>query len=240
MRIAGIVARGLSTPTDIEPQPVKAVLFDFSGTLFHTIDDAEWIRAVAQEHGADLDDETVARLVAELEAAWALREVARAQHARDLSTEVHRAAGLAWIRAVEGLAPLAEPMYDYLTSPRCWVPYDDTRPVLEELHRRGLPVAVVSDIAWDIRETFEYHRLRELVDVFALSYEHGATKPDPRLFGYACEELGVDPRQVLVVGDTPGSDGGGAALGMRAYILPATGATARRRGLDAVLRLVED
>lgn len=240
MRIAGIIARGLSAPTDIEPQPVKAVIFDFSGTLFHAIDDAEWIRAVAREQGEDLDDGAVARLVAELEAAWALPEVARAQQGRDLSAEAHRAAGLTWIRAVEELARLAEPLYDHLISPRCWVPYEDTRPVLEELRRRGLPIGVVSDIAWDIREIFAHHGLAGVVDAFALSYEHGATKPDPRLLGHACDELGVDPRQVLMVGDTPGSDGGGVAVGMRAYILPATGATARRRGLDAVLRLVED
>lgn len=239
MRIAGIIARGHGMTTDVEPQPVKAVLFDFSNTLFHVIDDADWVREVARAEGVRLDDDRVAALVAGLEAAWSLPEVMRAQQGRDLSAEAHRAAGVAWIGAVEGLAAMAEEMYDYMRSPRCWVPYDDTRPVLAELRARGLPVAVVSDIAWDIRETFAYHGLDRLVDVFALSHELAATKPDPAMFGYACDTLGVDPRHALMVGDTPASDGGAAALGMRAYILPATGSMARRRGLDAVLRLVE-
>lgn len=243
MRIAGIVAHGHGVVhgvvTDAEPQPVKAVLFDFSNTLFHVIDDADWITTVARAEGADLADDRVDELVAELEAAWSHPEVMRAQDGRDLSPQAHRRAGLAWIGAVAELSGLADPMYDYMRSPACWVPYDDTRPTLEALRSRGLPVGVVSDIAWDIRETFAHRGLGDLVDAFALSHELGATKPDAAVFGHACEALGVDPQQVLMVGDTPGSDGGAAALGMRALILPATGSMARRRGLDAVLRLVE-
>lgn len=238
MRIAGIGARTLGEEIATEPQPVKAVLFDFSNTLFHVLDDADWIRAVAAERGTPFDEETITRLVGELEAAWALPHVVEAQQGRDLSPERHRTAGTTWLNAVGELAPLTEELYAFLTTPPCWVPYDDVAPVLTELRRRGLPVGVVSDIAWDIRETFAYYGLAGLVDAFALSYELGAAKPDPAVFGHACEQLGAEPDQVLMVGDTPASDGGAAALGMRAYVLPATGAMARRRGLDAVIDLV--
>lgn len=239
MRIAGLIAYGHGMPTDVEPHPVKALLFDFFNTLFHVVDDADWIREVAHDRGLNLDDDAIARIVEELEAAWTLPEVARAQQGRDLTPEAHRTAALTWLRAVPALAPIAEHLYEHLASPRCWVPYDDTATVLRELRSRGVPVGVVSDIAWDIRETFAHHGLDGLVDAFALSYEVKATKPDPRLFECACEGLGIPPDHVLMVGDTPASDAGAVMLGMRAYILPATGAMARRRGLDAVLRLLE-
>ncbi|MER7200474.1 hypothetical protein [Streptomyces sp. CB01635] len=42
-----------------------------------------------------------------------------------------------------------------------------------------------------------------------------------------------------MVGDHPAKDGGAVAAGLRAYVLPSGAAPGARRGLDAVLRLVE-
>lgn len=240
MRIAGFRSRGVAaTDPDAEPGPITAVLFDFSNTLFHAVDTSQWLRAAAHDHGRSLDEETVTRLVAELEKAWSLPDVVAAQEGRDLSAEAHRVAGLTWIRAVEDLAPLAESLYDRLTAPQFWVPYDDTEPVLAELNRRDVPVGVVSDIAWDIRPTFAHHGLDGLVGTYALSYEHGVGKPDPGLYRHACAGLGADPARTLMVGDSPASDGGASALGIRSFIVPVEGALARRRGLDTVLRMVD-
>lgn len=240
MRLAGFRSRGVwDDDPDAEPQPITSVLFDFSNTLFHAVDTAEWLRAGAEDHGRPLDEETVTRLVAELEKAWNLPDVVAAQEGRDLSAAAHRVAGLTWIRAVEDLAPLAESLYERLASPRSWVPYDDTEPVLAELARRGVPVGVVSDIAWDIRAIFAHYGLRELVGTFALSYEHGVGKPDARLFRSACAALGADPARTLMIGDSPASDGGASMLGIRSLIVPVEGALARRRGLDTVLRMVD-
>lgn len=242
MRIAGFRSRGLAdadSDPDAEPQPITACLFDFSNTLFHAVDMSEWLRGAAASQGRTFDEAEVGRLAAELEEAWSLPDVAAAQEGRDLSPDAHRAAGLTWLRAVEGLADLAEPAYDLLTSPECWVPYDDTAPVLAELRKHGVPVGIVSDIAWDIRSTFAHHRLEGLVDGFALSYEHGVGKPDPKLFRAACEQIGAEPRRTLMVGDNAASDGGANAIGIRSFILPVHGALARRRGLDTVLRIVD-
>ncbi|MGX1669244.1 HAD hydrolase-like protein [Streptomyces sp. NPDC055400] len=59
------------------------------------------------------------------------------------------------------------------------------------------------------------------------------------LFQLACDELGVSPAEALMVGDHPAKDGGAVAAGLRAYVLPSGAAPGARRGLDAVLRLVE-
>lgn len=238
MRIAGVPAAGYGDiPFDEEPRPIEAVLFDFSGTLFHAVDDAEWIRLAAGPARPYGEDE-LARLVAGLESAWRLPDVQAAQEGRDISAEAHRNAGLTWVRAVPELAALAEPMYEVLTSPEGWVPFDDSGPVLTELRRRGIPVGVVSNIAWDLRPTFRHHGLEHLVDVFVHSHDFGVTKPDPSLYAMACAKLGADPRNTLMVGDTPAADGGAAYCGLRALVLPITGVTARRRGLRDVVRLL--
>jgi len=98
--------------------------------------------------------------------------------------------------------------------------------VLADLHGREMPVGVVSDCGWDIREVFAAYGLQELVGSFDLSYEHGACKPDRRLFDSACAKLGVEPARTLMVGDSWLTDGGAAAIGITALILPARDRTA--------------
>lgn len=218
-----------------EPRPVRAVLFDFSNTIFHTVDTITWLRAAARRTGGAMDAATAARLARELTDAWALPEVVAAQPGRDLSPDRHAAATIAWARAVPELAPLAEALNDELRAPETWLPYEDTRPVIAALREAGLPVGVVSNIGWDLRGYFPRHDIT--VDGFTLSCELGAEKPDRRLFDHACGQLGADPRDVLMVGDTPASDGAAASVGMRVHLLPRGGEMARYRGLDAVLRL---
>jgi FMN phosphatase YigB (HAD superfamily) len=51
-----------------------------------------------------------------------------------------------------------------------------------------------------------------------LSYEAGVEKPDPRIFALACERLGIDPHDAVMVGDNE-ADGGGEGLGIRTYFV---------------------
>lgn len=116
-----------------------------------------------------------------------------------------RASGLPW--------DIHDVLYDRHMSPAAWRPYPDAAEVLAELRARGVPVAVVSNIGWDLRPVFAAHGLAELVDAFVLSYEFGRQKPDPAIFLAACEALGVAPQDTLMVGDDREADGGAAALG---------------------------
>lgn len=214
------------------PAPIAGVLFDFSNTLFHAVPTAQWLRAVLPA-GSDAE-----RLTAELATAWRHSEVEAAQRGRDLSGEQHASAVLSWVRAVPELAPYATRLNAALRAPDSWIPYADTEPVLRALHERGVPTGVISNIGWDIRGYFT--RLGLAVDAFALSYEHGVAKPDPKLYQVACDGLGLSAEQLLMVGDTPEHDGGAARLGMRAYVLPSGAELAEYRGLDAVLALAGD
>ncbi|MGW7447003.1 HAD family hydrolase [Kitasatospora sp. NPDC054795] len=202
----------------------KGVMFDFSGTLFGVVSTAEWLAAHTAATGLVLPAREEAELVARLEEFGALPggvpprrirpEVQPAWDTRDLTPELHRTAYTALTRDAEPPAALdVDALYESHWAPANWRPYPDTAAVLRELRRRGVPVAVVSNIGWDLRPVFRAYGLAELVDVYVLSYEVGAQKPDPVIFEIACERLGLAPADVLMVGDDRTCDGGATALG---------------------------
>jgi HAD superfamily hydrolase (TIGR01509 family) len=215
--------------------PVEAVLFDFSNTLFHVIEVAQWLRRVAVATGRPAPGPEAASQLTE---AYARPEVRARQTGRDTAAHLHRAALHAWFAEVDFLRGYEDLGYDLMIADDAWLPYPDTEPVLRALAARGVPVGVVSDIGWDLRAHLAYHGLAELVGAVALSYEVGREKPDPLIFAKACSDLGVDPRRTLMVGDSPARDGGAVSVGMRAFILPAEHRTGER-GLRPVLSLVD-
>jgi len=97
---------------------------------------------------------------------------------------------------------------------------------------------VVSNIGWDLRPVFRAHGLDPYVDAYVLSYEHGVQKPDARLFKTACAALGVEPGDVLMVGDDRRADGGAAALGCGVHFVDHLPVAGRPDGLRPVLDLV--
>ncbi|MFG2827420.1 HAD family hydrolase [Streptomyces sp. NPDC048434] len=216
------------------PAAVRAVLFDFSGTLFQIGAYEDRIRAASDR---PVDDATMDRLLSGLEAGLSDPEVIQAQRARDVSSKAHRHAFTTWYASVPELAPLAEALYEQLQAPEQWLPYADTASTLAHLAQSGLALGVVSDVGWDLRATFAHHDLDRYFSAWVHSYEHHTEKPDPLLFRHACRELGADPSETLMVGDNPAKDGGAVGAGLRSYVLPAGSAPGSLRGLDAVLRL---
>jgi HAD superfamily hydrolase (TIGR01493 family) len=219
----------------------RVVLFDFAGTLFSSEPDATWVRRAAARAGWPLSDDELANLARRMAAARELPQVVAAQRGADRSARAHRASVMAWLAAAEVRPELARALYTELTDLAMWTPYPDTPTVLGALRDQGIAVGVVSNTGWDIRRHFTAHRLTPLIDAFALSFEHGVEKPDPRLFQIACDALGVDPALALMVGDSPLTDGGAVRLGMGAYLLPRIAGTVtpgEPRGLEVVLRLV--
>lgn len=222
---------------------VRAVLFDFAGTLLVPEPREQWVAAACPELAPD----EVAALAGQLEQAGrsggpepvVLDERWTEDYARrDLSADRHRALYEGLMASVTGPGTeRTRRLYDRGTGPDGWHAYPDARPVLGELRRRGVPVAVVSNVGFDLRPVFAGHGLDVLVDAFALSYEVGVMKPGGELFASACAALGVAPHEALMVGDNPRADGGACDLGMRTLLLPYSPAGADH-GLSAVLDLV--
>ncbi|GAA4895682.1 HAD superfamily hydrolase (TIGR01509 family)/HAD superfamily hydrolase (TIGR01549 family) [Stackebrandtia albiflava] len=156
---------------------------------------------------------------------------------RDLTEIDHREAFIGLASQTSGaFEGFAEAVYDRLCAPDGWVVYADTLPLLESLRDAGVPVAVVSNIGFDIRPVAKHLGFDHLVDHWVLSYEVGWCKPEPAIFREACVRLKVDPEDCLMVGDTL-ADAGAKELGCRTYLLPHTG-PGEIVGLDAVRRIV--
>lgn len=77
--------------------------------------------------------------------------------------------------------------------------------LLRELKARGFPLALVADgRPGTYRNVLQQHGVYDLFDVFAISEEVGAEKPDPRMFEHALQQLDItqaDYGRVLMVGN---------------------------------------
>ncbi len=198
---------------------IRAVLFDFSGTLFRLEHDS------LAEHG-----DLMRALTAPVGVAEGLDVDPDEWERRDLDGDLHRDLHVKVLQAAGADDPLA--FYTRLCSPPFWQPYPDTATALGT----GLPTAVVSNIAWDVRTVFARHGVEDLVDEYVLSYEVGHVKPDPKIFRIACDRLGVHPSEALMVGDSEEADGGAAAVGCRVAIVPPLETGQRPEALLRVLR----
>lgn len=215
---------------------ISGVLFDFSGTLFRL----EYTSAVLDGAGLHAEErvELMRQLTAPVGPSANLPPERQDDWARrDLDPDLHRAV---YLEALErsGLRQpgLAERFYERLLDPTYWVPYPDTEPAVRGLAAAGIPVGVVSNIAWDIREVFHRFGVSDLVTGWALSYEEGRIKPDPELFRTACARIGVPPENVLMIGDSEEADGGAAALGSRVALVDALPTAERPDALLEALR----
>jgi HAD superfamily hydrolase (TIGR01509 family) len=228
---------------------ITGVMFDFSQTLFRSESTGPWLDAGLARMGLELpaaERDALAerllengampggpeprRLTAEQQAQW---------DRRDLDAESHRSAYEGLTHASDLPDPaLARILYDRHMEPEAWRPYLDAEATLTELRGRGVPVAVVSNIGWDMRPIFERFGFDRLIDVFVLSYEHGVQKPDPALFRVALDALGMSGPQTVMVGDNPRADGGATALGCAFHHVAPIPIEERPDALAAVLAML--
>ena len=202
---------------------MKAVIFDFSGTLFHCGDAHGWLSDTLTSAGIEASDAEIARYARRLhdsggQPGGRSGDVPLPEHLRplwerrDLDPPAHHAVYTQLMRDAELPWPGIEDTL-YERHWQCWEPYPDTRQVLELLKRREIPTVVLSNIPRDIRPVFGRYGLNPLITAYVLSYEQGVRKPDPEIFRRACELLGQDPADVLMVGDNVVEDGAAVAVG---------------------------
>ena len=225
---------------------IRAVLFDFAGTVLMPIDAPAWVRGAAARAGLSLADGEVEALAARyLEAGLpggpypddVPEDIARMYAIRDLGADEHRAAYMALLATVPEPAPgFTQAMYELVLDAEGWVAYPDAGPAVQALQAAGLRVGLISNIGYEIRPILRAHGLPALAQHATLSCEHRIMKPDVRLFEAALSTLGADAAETLMVGDHAAADTGGVALGLRTLILPMT-APGLAHGLDAVVRM---
>jgi FMN phosphatase YigB (HAD superfamily) len=168
--------------------PVAAVLFDWRGTLAHSPPPRWWAERGLESAGRPVVDHEVVRIEAALREASGLDGI-------DASAEVHRRETLA-VFARHGLDnALAAAVYALDADPANHPLYPDAAPVLRDLDRGGVAVAVVSDFHVDLRPVLASQGIADLCDACVVSVEQGVQKPDPRLFRLALETLAWVPRR---------------------------------------------
>lgn len=215
----------------------QAVLLDWGHTLFDTPGSVDFIVNFAA-------DRRIGANVNEVRSLWddarvRSRSAAEIAKGRDKSPMLHRQCWSALWHELEMRFPgVIEALYDFETSAAGWSPYSDTADVLHELDARGVPVVIVSDVAFDLRPILQHYDLHHLINTYVLSGEHGTTKPELQLFRIALGAVGVAPEHALMVGDNYVNDGAAIDVGIRTLLLPAVTHGAPR-GLHVVLDLID-
>lgn len=82
---------------------------------------------------------------------------------------------------------------------------DEARPCLEALAAR-YPLVLVSNFYGNVDSVLRDFGIRHLFRGVVESAVIGIRKPDPRIFRVGCVVLGLDPAEVLVVGDSISKD----------------------------------
>jgi HAD superfamily hydrolase (TIGR01509 family) len=204
---------------------VRAVLFDFSGTLASCEARDAWFTGTGLNGAqrAEVMDRLTHPTASVTHHAW--------EH-RDLDPALHREAYLHVLKA-SGLGDQhAEQIYSCVTDPAEWAVYPDTAFVLKSLRLNGIGTAVVSNIAWDIRTVLAAAE----VDEYVLSFELGAAKPDLRIFTAALARLGVRADEALMIGDSEENDGAARELGCDFALVDPLPIAERPTGLIDALR----
>jgi len=212
------------------------VLFDFGNTLFAHASLARTIELGARRCGAAVSFATALELARRIDrAAHAPEELALG---RDLDAAVWSSS---WQRlyavADEVAAGVGDEVYRLMHDPAEWMPFEATKDTLRRLRGHGVRVGVLSNTGWDIRVVFDHLGLAGFIDTFVLSCEIGAVKPKAEAFVLACEQLGVEPSGVLMVGDDVVADIGACGVGLRTLLLPPA-AAGSDNGIGLVAKLL--
>lgn len=181
---------------------MRAVIFDFYGTLAETPDwGPSWQQMVA-DVGYELPDDVRDR--------WWNDGLDGTEHDEHSRSRDHY---VAWQQTrVRGmLADCAVPVdiQDVLIARvreigahRRMRAYDEVTDVLGGLHARGLTLAICSNWDWDLDEAIDAAGLSGAVDAVVSSAWVGARKPHRRMYDAVLDRADVAPADALFVGDT--------------------------------------
>jgi putative hydrolase of the HAD superfamily len=205
---------------------LEAVTVDAYGTLVTLRDPVGALRRALRAHGIEAGRDEVA-------AAFA----AESRYYRERSHEGADEASLALLRRdcatvfLNALGADLDPAEFAPAFVACleFEPVPGAVEAVDELCRRGLRLAVVSN--WDVALAAHLDAigLASRFGAVVTSAEAGAPKPDPRIFELALERLGVRPEHALHVGDSEADEEGARAAGMAFAEAPLADLPARLR-----------
>jgi putative hydrolase of the HAD superfamily len=84
---------------------------------------------------------------------------------------------------------------------RYLVPRKDALETITQLKAAGYKTGLISDCSAEVPPLWINSAFAPLIEVAVFSCRFGLKKPDPRIYLYACEQLGVKPEECLYIGD---------------------------------------
>ena len=218
----------MPTFNDPYPNAIRAVVFDWRGTLVSELTPEGWASEALRRTGRDHDDHAVATLLRDIrEAAGQPNRLQSPQG--NTSADRHRETYYS-VFVDAGLdSDLADSLFAVDSDPAYNIFAADAAETLDTLVENGCKIGVLSNIHFDIRPMFAEAQLLDSIDTFVLSGEQGIQKPDPAIFRLALDLLGTRAGQTLMVGDRPSRDGVAIEVGMPTLLVPALTDPRQRR-----------
>lgn len=118
---------------------------------------------------------------------------------RQVVVETFRNLGL---EGFPGFEDYFEEVYDLFAQPQVWTLYPETLPVLEYLHRHGIPVGIISNFDTRLLAVLEGLHLNSYLQSVTSSSSVGYAKPSPVIFRRALEKHGIPAHHALHIGDS--------------------------------------
>lgn len=98
--------------------------------------------------------------------------------------------------------------------------FDDVLYALKQIKLQGLELCLISNLATPYKKPVYDLGLNNLFDKIIFSCERGCRKPNKEIFFLACQEMSINPKQGLMLGDNVISDYQGAlSVGMSSVLL---------------------
>ncbi len=203
---------------------VRAVLFDLDGTLYYQLPLRILMGLELSTLPANLGSlEKTRSVLKTLKQFRSMREELR--HLGNPSNlldelQYHQVAAAIGVEATEVKRIVCEWMYHRPLKYLRWCRRKGVVPFCAEAQRREIKLGVFSDYpAQEKLKALDLDSYIQLV-LCSTNKEINAFKPHPRGYLRACEQWGLQPHEVLYVGDRPEVDAkGAAAAGMRCMIV---------------------
>lgn len=170
---------------------IRAVAFDLDGTLYPS-----WQMALSSIHLMAFHPRLLFAF------SRARKEIRRVRPIDDFRiTQARLVAAHMKIEPPEAYDLIDRKMYRaWKTSFRCIRPFAGCREVIEELKRRGLKLAVLSD--FPVEHKLEFLGLAGYWDKVCTSETVKYLKPNPEPFLQLAKDLGIPPEEILYVGNS--------------------------------------
>lgn len=215
------------------PLPVKAVMVDLDGTMLDTVADlAAAVNLMLAKLGrSSLDEALVRNFVGK-----GIPNLVQRSLAGNLQGEVDAA-------LFERALPVYLDCYESVNGQHTLL-YPGVRDGLDAFKRAGFPLVCVTNKS--ARFTLPLLRQMQLADYFVLVVAGDTLpkkKPDPLPLTHACKELGIAPRDMLMIGDSLNDTIAARAAGCPVFCVPYgynEGLDVRQLDVDAIVEtLVE-